>query len=34
MKIKNEKGHTKIDPGKPVFNKRLSLLKDHIRVGR
>jgi hypothetical protein len=32
MKIKTEKGHTKIDPGKLVLKKRLSLLKNHIRV--
>jgi hypothetical protein len=30
MKIKIEKGHEKIDPEKPVFKKRLSLLKDRI----
>jgi len=33
MKIKTEKVHTKIDPEKPekpVFKKRLSLLKDRI----
>ena len=31
MKIKTEKGHEKTDPEKPVFKKRLSLLKDYIR---
>jgi len=30
MKIKPEKGHEKIDPAKPVFKKKLSLLKDRI----
>jgi hypothetical protein len=30
MKIKTEKVHTKIDPEKPAFKKRLSHLKDRI----
>jgi hypothetical protein len=29
MKIKTEKRHTKIDPEKHFFKKRLSLLKNH-----
>jgi hypothetical protein len=33
MKIKNEKGHEKTDPEKPVFKKRLSLMKEkYIRL--
>jgi hypothetical protein len=30
MKIKSEKGHEKTDPEKPVFKKRLSLLKEIV----
>jgi hypothetical protein len=33
MKIKNEKGHEKTDPEKPVFKKRLSLMKERYKVG-
>jgi hypothetical protein len=33
MKIKIEKGHEKIDPEKPVFKKRLSLLRNLYKIG-
>jgi hypothetical protein len=32
MKIKSEKRHAKIDPEKPVFKKRLGLIKIRLKL--